>query len=209
MLRRILLTCAAGAVAAAPLTAQSGFGLVGGLVSSNVSFSTTLASGVTKSSRTGGAVGIFISQRLADKFTIAPEALYIMKGYKTSISGLGDGTVKSSYIEVPVLFRYTLAGSGDTHFFVTAGPEVSFKLTCKNQFGGLPSSDCNLANDPTSGIKSTDFGVMFGAGVSYSRFSGSVRYDAGLTNISRDNTSGATTIKNRAILALVGISFGK
>ena len=211
MIGKLMTTLSLGALAAAaPLGAQSGFGIVGGLVSANVSQSPQ-AAGVTYNSRTGFAAGISLTAELAKGISIGPEALYAQKGSNlaSSVGTLYTGFAKATYVEVPLLLRIGL-GSGATHFFVTAGPEVSFNLNCRTAVIGLiPEMDCNDPADPKSGVKSTDYGVMFGAGVAMGRLSISARYDLGLANISRDNTAGAAVVKNKAIFAMIGLSLGK
>ena len=107
-----------------------------------------------------------------------------------------------------MLLRATFGG-GETRFFVIAGPQLSFKLSCKSKSTGVAEKDCQDASAPKSGPKSTDFGVVFGAGVSFGRLSASIRYDLGLANLSQFTDTGDPTIKNKAILLLIGFSFGK
>jgi hypothetical protein len=215
MIRRILTTIAVGtAAAAAPAAAQSGFGIVGGLVSSNESINPA-SPVLTTSSRTGFAGGVSYAATVSANLVFAPEVMYVMKGL--NLSGTGPSiTIKVKerigYLEVPMLLRYMFGLKGAS-LLVTAGPAIAFKTSCTEDQTGISgepaSQDCNDSAGANPGIKSSDIGVMFGAGVAVHRFAFSVRYDAGLKNISQDTSAGASTAKNKAILALVSITLGK
>ena len=215
MIRKTVAVIALGAITlATPAVAQSGFGLVGGFVSSNATIDPPLG-GLTASSRTGFAGGIAYTAKLSSNLVFAPEAMYVMKGVDLSETVAGTAISvheKLSYVEVPALLRY-MFGMRGASLFVTAGPAISFKVSCKEEQTGIPgepaSQDCNDPSNPNSGVKSSDVSVMFGAGVAVNRFAFSVRYDAGLSNVSNDVSANASTAKNKAILALVTITFGR
>lgn len=183
------------------VTAQGNFSVVGGLVSSKVAFSEGDAEGLA--SRTGFAAGLGIGPATRNGLSFNPEALYITKGIKEDG---GDGEVKISYIEVPVLFRYGFGQGAAAKPFVTAGPSFAYQLSCKQKAEG-DSQDCDSGEDGAD-IKSFDVGLMFGAGIQLNRLTVSGRYDLGLSNI-EDNGGGDETgkVRNRAWLFLVGISF--
>lgn len=212
MITRCIMSLAIGTiVTAGPLAAQSGIGVVGGFVSANIT-SELPPAGTMYSAKSGFAGGLSLTIGSATGVSVAPEALYVLKG--TSVTGtVGTttytGSVKASYVEVPLLFRVALGG-GSTHFYVTGGPQISFEMTCKSEIVTLqPEKDCNDPAAPTSGIKSTDYGVMFGAGVAMGRLTASARYDLGLANINRDATVGADKVKNKTIFVMLGIALGK
>ncbi|MEP6591153.1 MAG: porin family protein [Gemmatimonadota bacterium] len=202
-MRKLLASFALVAVTAAgPVAAQSTFGVVGGFASSNITIS---GGGISASfnSRTGFAVGVSMAHPINSDFEFAPELLYIQKGTKI-VDGSSSAGLKLGYVELPLLFRAKF-GSGETRPFVLAGPAIGLKASCsvKGSDGSTSvSTDCGSEID----IKSSDFGVMFGAGVAHQRFSASVRYDLGLSNIAK-NTSSGESAKNRTILALIGVSF--
>ncbi len=190
------------ATATSPLAAQSTFGVVGGFASSNITVS---GGGISASfdSRTGFAAGVSMAHPISSDFEFAPELLFIQKGTKI-VNGSSSAGLKLGYVELPLLFRAKF-GSGETRPFVIAGPAVGLKASCsvKGSDGGTSvSADCGNEIE----LKSADFGVMFGAGVAHQRFSASVRYDLGLSNIAKNPTAG-TSAKNRTILALLGVSF--
>ncbi len=201
---RKVIACLAlvAATASAPLTAQSSFGVVGGFASSKITIS---GGGVSASfsSHSGFAAGVSMATPINKDFEFAPELLYIQKGSKF-VDGSESASLKLSYVELPLLFRAKF-GSGETRPFILAGPALGVKASCKiNGTSGSVSVDADC-NDADFNVKSTDFGVMFGAGVAHQRFSASVRYDLGLSNLSKDADPG-TSAKNRSILVLLGVS---
>ena len=202
MTRTLFSTLVATAVlAAAPLTAQSSFGIVGGLASSNITIS---GGGVSASfsSRTGFAGGVSMTHPISKDFEFAPELLYVQKGSKVK-DGSSSLGVKLAYVEVPLLFRAKF-GSSATRPFVLAGPAIGVKASCKlkgSDGGTSVSADCGSDFK----VKSADFGVMLGAGLAANRFSVSVRYDLGLSNIA-DGADAGSSAKNRTFLFLVGVS---
>ncbi len=127
MLRRTALFLAPLALATAPLAAQSGLSLVGGMTSATVSYTDDEGSANNLASRNGFAVGLGLGHTAARGLSFAPEVLYAMKG--TNVKEWTDYT-KLSYVSVPLMFRYALGGGGQATPFVTAGPTVSFLLSC-------------------------------------------------------------------------------
>ena len=202
MTRKLIsMFVAAAALVTAPLTAQSRFGIVGGLVSSNLTIS---GGGVSASfsSRTGFAGGLSMTHPISKDLEFAPELLYVQKGSKLT-EGSTSFAVKLGYVELPLLFRAKF-GSSATRPFVLAGPAIGVKASCK--FKGSDGSTSVSADCGTDfKVKSTDFGAMFGAGIAANRYSVSVRYDLGLSNIA-DGADAGSTAKNRTFLLLVGIS---
>ncbi len=210
-MRKHLLSFAAGTVAAlalvaAPLTAQARVGVIGGFVSSNITTSGTNGT-FSPSSRSGFAAGVSVQGMLAPDLSLGPEAMYIEKGYKTTAAGV-TGTFKLDYIEVPVLLRLGM-GAGTTRLFVLGGPSIAFKIACSTDLSsgsGSIGGDCSNSTD--NNIKSADFSVMFGAGVSVNALSLSARYDLGLTDV-YNNTVNNVSYRNHALLILAGLQLGR
>ena len=75
---------------------------------------------------------------------------------------------------------------------------------------------CNDPNDPKSGYTAMEFGVDIGAGARYGRFALSARYEPGLMNVSRNDStyiSGdvrhtANTARNKTLLIIRGVYLG-
>lgn len=203
MTRKLIsMFVAAAALATGPLAAQNTFGLVAGVVSAKTTVS---GGGVSLSfdSRTGFAGGVSMSHPITKDFDFAPELLYIQKGFQVK-DGNSTGGTKVAYVELPLLFRAKF-GSSDTKPFVLAGPTIGVKASCKITASSGGTSGSTNCTDGDIGLKSTDFGVMLGGGVAFNRFSVSVRYDLGLANTLKGGDAGVS-YKNRALLALVGVS---
>jgi hypothetical protein len=196
-------------------SAQLSLGLVAGGISASTS-----SDGLGRlpiSSVTGFAGGLSLAIPLSHGISLAPEILFAMKGTTDKLSTAGTdavpqetGTIKIGYVEVPVLFRATF-GAGSLRPFVTAGPEIAFKVSCSFAIVGTDptfngKSNCSqYTYVDVSGVKSTDMGAMVGVGLSSGRMSVSVRYDLSLTNSSSPDIYGAYS-KNRAIMAVVGVT---
>jgi Outer membrane protein beta-barrel domain len=204
-MRRILMAGLLATTAALPLCAQgASFGVVGGFVSSNVKFSSGDLTG--QSARSGFAAGVGITAG-SSAFQFAPEALYVEKGISGN-SGGTFGNLRLAYVEVPVLFRLSFAASPGIHPFLTAGPTVAEKVSCKLSVttgSSTQSTNCDASSDGTDPVNKMDFGAMFGGGVAGGRLSLSVRYEIGLSNLNKDDSG--ETIKNKALYVLAGISF--
>jgi len=89
------------------------------------------------------------------------------------------------------------------------GGQYSSLLTCKTVVTGIADVDCKKTATATSGIKSSDYGVIFGGGVASGRFSLGARYDIGMANINNDTSAGQSTYKNKAFMVMLGIGLGK
>ncbi len=199
MFRKLSLGLSIGLIAAAaPLSAQ-GIGLVAGVVSANISVD-PLLSGTEVSSRTGFAGGLSLTIMSNKMMSLGAEGLYVQKGAKLK-SGTITGSEEIAYLEVPVLLHIKLGG-GPTHPFLLVGAQYSMMLSCSQKISTLADVDCKASDD----IKSSDFGIMAGIGIRSGKLSLSIRYDLGLQNITKDPSVGDPTAKNKAIMALVGIS---
>jgi len=191
------------AIAAVPLAAQTTVGIEAGFVSATLR---TSDRGMPTNTIAGILAGASIDHDLGAHFALAPEVMYIHKGGKFTET---DGTVDAitlDYLEIPVLFRWTLATRSLPHSFLTAGPTIAFKLSCTDQYTGTDlngSADCKSLGTNT-GFKSTDTGLLLGAGIDVKRAFLAARYEIGLTNVSLETGAGAATLKNRALMLLVG-----
>jgi hypothetical protein len=154
------------------------------------------------SMRLGFAGGGWITYSFSDLFAIQPELLYSMKGTKYDDVSGDQVTFKADYIEIPVLFRVQLAGGGNFKPNFYAGPAVSFLLSAK-------AGDVDVKDD----LKSTDFGLIGGAGADFHMGAGpgkvtfDVRYEVGLTSTDNVDDGYDAKINNSAISFLVGYGF--
>ncbi|MBL0937542.1 MAG: PorT family protein [Gemmatimonadaceae bacterium] len=175
--------------------------------------------------RIGGQAALYARIPLKGALSLQPELHYIQKGGKVEVTDASIGndavdfSLKIGYVEIPVLARIDL-GSGSWRPFITAGPTVALRTSCKLSFG---SGSTNIATDCDSGdlgegeeaasedpIKKTDFGASAGVGIAGSLMGRSVfaqlRYNQGLATIAKDAPSSVSP-KNRGFAVVVGLGF--
>ena len=177
----------------------------GGGIEAGVNLATvsgTVDPDTTKSMRTGGAFGAFVSIPLGGDVSFGPEVLYSMEGVKikgTLGSQTLESTAKVNVIEIPLLLR---VGGGKSGGFFVVGPAIGIIASAKqtDPFGGADT-------DFKDQLKNSDFSLVVGAGFNVSRLFIEGRYTAGLTDVNKDNTS-SNKNRSQVISALVGIRFG-
>jgi hypothetical protein len=216
MLRRTLwvgvLTLFAASLFAPSASAQGvKFGVKGGVNLANIGgsdiaeFESDL--GISTESKAGLVAGAFAEFMIGNMFAIQPEVLYSQKGFKASVTG-GEDKLKADYVETAVLLKINIPIEGSkVHPHVYAGPAVGLKASCKIEESGSPSESCE---DGGLLIKSTDFGVAFGGGVSVdvggAEVGVDVRYTLGLTSVDDDPDPYHITNKVISIMGTVGFS---
>ncbi|GAA4211512.1 hypothetical protein GCM10022289_40750 [Pedobacter jeongneungensis] len=119
-------------------------------------------------------------------FYVQPEAYIGSKGNKfisiqqdngNEVSA--EGKVKFTTLDVPVLFG-TKFGAKNLNFRVMAGPVISFILDENSTFSSAYQQATDFSN-----YKNQALGAQFGAGVDVGSISVDLRYEAGLSNISK------------------------
>ena len=143
---------------------------------------------------------------------LQPELLYTMKGYKeirTSFPTFATNfnpTWNTSYLEIPILLKLNIPSSsfGIIKPNIFTGPEVAFKLSAKvkDQLPGQLPQEHDVPN-----TNSTDFGIIFGAGIdinlTITTIMLDIRYDLGIRNVCGSQNS--SNILNRVISLNAGI----
>jgi opacity protein-like surface antigen len=125
-------------------------------------------------SRVGFIGGAYITYSLNRQFAIQPEILYVNKGAAKDLI-LINATWAIDYLEVPVLLKFDIVPNGPVHPNLFVGPAMSVLMSSK--FHVL-----DYDFDVSDGMKTMDFGLVFGGGLDYKRFTFDVRYTLGLTN---------------------------
>ena len=136
------------------------------------------------------------------QFMLQPEAQIVLKGAEEDVPDNAE-KLKLTYIEIPVLIKYVPAmeGSVQPSFFV--GPALGILMSAK-------IADFDIKDQ----TKSTDIGIVFGAGVDFaagssSKVSVDARYTLGVTNISDDPDDPSDfSIKNAMASVNVAFLFG-
>lgn len=119
-------------------------------------------------------------------FYVQPEAYIGSKGNKfisfTNNNGsevAAEGKVKFTTLDIPVLLG-TKFGTNALNFRVMAGPVISFILNENSSFNSAYAQATDFDN-----YKDQAFGVQGGAGVDIGNISVDLRYETGLSNISK------------------------
>ena len=171
------------------------FGIKGGLNLAKISVDPS-DSGCCDS-RVGAAVGAFVGVPITDMVSFQPEVLFSMKGAKFSDSG-ESAKLKINIIEIPLLLHANIPTSGMVKPFITVGPGLGLRMSAKFEFDGQ-------SEDIKDEVESTDFSVILGGGVQVGRATIEARYDLGLKDLDKDNSSKA---KTRTLSVLVGFGIG-
>jgi len=166
--------------------------------------------GASTESKVGLVAGVFAEFMIGNMFAIQPEVLYSQKGFKASEMG-AEVKLKGDYVEIPVLLKINIPIEGSkVHPHVYAGPAVAFKASCKIEGSSGSASASVDCEDAGLLIKSTDFGVAFGGGVSVdvggAEVGVDVRYTLGLTSVDDEPDPYSITNKVISIMGTVGFS---
>ncbi len=152
----------------------------------------------TSDRRLGFAVGAFAIIPVNEKFSFQPELMFVQKGGKFSDDFIDDddffdddvffdendffddegGTAELTfnYLDIPLLVRFDIPSEGSVAPYLTAGPVVGILLSANEKFNGESSS----IDDE---MKTFNFGLSLGAGVSVNQLHFDLRYEIGLANI--------------------------
>jgi len=128
--------------------------------------------------KTGFHLGGLAHIHLSRAWAIQPEIVYSTQGAE-----YGNSKLKLNYINVPVLAQYMFADG----FRLQTGPQLGILTTSEWKNGNTETDVDNLSN--------ADFSWSFGASyVSHSGLGVDARYNLGLTDVSKSNT---TDLQNR------------
>ncbi|MCP4218149.1 MAG: PorT family protein [bacterium] len=156
-------------------------------------------------------LGAFFAVPVSKTIAIQPEVYFAQRGAKgNNLDENSSGKWKLGYVEVPVLLKVTLPLSEKLKPFLIAGPYAAIKIGAKEIDDAL-EGDLDIADQ----IKTFDYGLVFGAGVSIGVGSGSIilegRFSMGLANIvdqvdvSPDLSQ--LSAKNRSFCFMLGYAF--
>lgn len=170
-----VVALAAGAGTARADEPRVELGIRAGLNLASVHGDDVSIEGVSPENRVALSGGLFAGIRVAPSVLVQPEVLYTQKGARYEVAG-EEAVIKLDYVEVPVLLKGRF-GSGSARPSIFAGPAVAFKVSGKTEFQG--------EEEDAEDVKSTDFGIVFGAGldlvVGSGAFTIDARYTLGLT----------------------------
>ncbi len=145
--------------------------------------------------------GVFINFPMCGLISLQPELLFMMKGME--FESYIDAGVRMSYIDIPILAKFTIPTIGALSPNLFAGPYVGFNTSAEVYVG-------DIVNDIKDQVKSTDFGLVLGGGLDYSIGVGELTFDAryalGLSSF--DDTADEDDVKNTGIMFMVGYGLG-
>jgi opacity protein-like surface antigen len=211
-----------------PAGAQVKLGVIGGLNLANVSTDPDPAQGLDLKNRTAFGVGGVLDVRLTENVALCLEPMYLKKG--TNLEGRTadvdpvfaalfgsiniDLKMNANYLEIPAFLKLAF-GTSTTKPYLMAGPTLGFRLSAK-QTGTISSVgfievEEKIDEDIKDNVKSTDFGLGFGAGVSFPAGNNAIfvegRYALGLSDVNDDPEDLDTKIKTKGIQFMAGITF--
>ncbi|MHB8054941.1 MAG: porin family protein [Candidatus Aminicenantales bacterium] len=160
--------------------------------------------------RVGSVFGVYATFDLARSFSLQPEILFVEKGTKGSGTSGGvawSDVLRLTYLEIPILARYSYIESKKLTVFGYAGPAVAVRIGATRHWEwGNESGTEDIAN-----MKRMDFGLVLGEAVEM--LSGrniatiDVRYTMGLGNCFIKESPLDPPVKNGALQVLVGLGF--
>ena len=200
----------AGAIffTSSPAFAQVSAGVQGGINIANVSFDDGSDEDLSPNfkSKTRGVFGGFVARDFNAKAGLQIDFLYSQKGTKASFTdGIDtfETDITADYIEIPVLIRANIPGSGNVKARVFGGPAFAFKVTddSVSKFNGVEVPD-----EESNDFNTTDVGIVIGGAVQFGKVFVDVRYNWGLVNVIKD-PDGNESAKNRVFGIMVGYQF--
>jgi len=141
----------------------------------------------------GLTLGYFINYEVSSQFSLQPEFLFTTKGCR--INTVGDIYLHNvfTYMEIPVLAKWTFTTEKKWKPYLLGGPFLDLKLLAFNE-EGFPED-----------FKKIDLGLILGAGVRSDKISIGINYNHGFLNF--DQSEENIDLKNQTISVVVGFLF--
>jgi len=196
------------------LSAQVQVGLIGGINFADIN------SDMNYSNRMDYSAGCIMDVVLSNDLTVSVEPMYIKKGgLQEATFNQPEGDIIFSYIEVPVLLKYTFKNSDGP--YLTVGPSVSYLLDSDVE---MRTMGFTFTGDAKSITQKWDYGLTFGGGfkMPLGKFSiiAECRYSVSLYDLAKEGSfdvrSGdlvetidteAIKMKNQGLRVLMGVSY--
>jgi len=225
-LRKIMLIALLMAAFSSDVIAQgiTNIGFKGGL-----NFSTYIGDDVDEENivlKKNLAFGCFVNYEINTFFSIQPELLFTVKGFKYLREETwydDDGyyriarnisTRDLSYLEIPILTKLNISLNNNVKLNTFFGPALAYNVKATYDLSVVYKTyeDSELIFEESAGvynqdlenIKSIDYGLIFGFGIELGKFFIDTRYYMGLESI--DNSSENWDLKNSVISIMLSIS---
>lgn len=177
-MKKVIFTLIASVVVSSAAFSQVGYGVKAGL---NISKFKSDFDGDTETTdnRLSAHFGGFLVTSFSDKLALQPEFVISMEGGKDEYSDAGidvKETYKYTFINIPVLLRYTVV----ENFNLYAGPQIGINVGAKLEV----EFDGDAEEDDIEDVSPLSIGLGFGAGYYVTEnIELGVRYNAGLSNL--------------------------
>jgi len=209
--------------------AQTSIGVKAGANFSNFSMSKQLDETFNSNLTPGFQAGAVLDVPFGGMFGVMVEGLYTRRGdakrSKENFAYLLEGVpvdmgtlrlrTHLSYLDVPVHLKYNFRGRSVSTYLM-AGPQLSFALSGQinnivlegtQQDYPFPNERLEFGTTRNDDVKSSDFGISIGAGMSFELDMGFITIDAryymGMTNLANSSNPG-DAFKNRTVMINVG-----
>ena len=136
---------------------------------------------------------------------LEPQVLYSQEGAKYTDPTIGTLTLKSAYLEVPILLGIDFGHGSSVTPHLFAGPAIGVNMSCDLEVTNGSITTSGACKDNGLTLKTLDLGVTGGGGITMpigrSTFLIDARYTLGLTDI----TSGSN-LKNQGFSVGAGLT---
>lgn len=158
--------------------------------------------------------GAFLDLEINHFFSIQPEFLFSMKGgAQEDSSALGKGRLELdiSYLEIPLLAKFTLNTGGLNPFFMV-GPYIAFELDSEARLKGESVIGINVdSTDHSPDVADIDFGLMLAGGAEYpvsqsGSLTGELRFSLGLLSVDDPDQGDPDDVRNIVFALIIGYS---
>ena len=126
----------------------------------------------------------------------------MLKGTKSEM--LENTGINLSYIDIPILAKFSLPTESEFVPYAFAGPSIGILLSAKYEV-------VNIEEDIKDETKNIDYGIVLGAGADYKIGAGclllDVRYSYGLTTIVDAEGDEDAEAKNTGIMFMIGYGY--
>ncbi len=195
------------------LQAQNTWGVKGGLNLATMTIEDADDSNIIP----GFHAGLWGELMVSEKFSLQPEMHYSTKGVKATYDSdflnidIADGetTLNTSYIDIPVYFKYSLAEDFNFHLGPYLGILIEAKYETNNEILNFINIDDADQIDREE-FNNLDYGISAGIGFEFEPLIFGFNYNLGLNPVAKENEAMENLLgdaKNKVIQIYLGFSF--